>query len=94
VATDDQDEPGPRADDDAVVDPSPSGVATTAARALVLGAALTGSGALLGIEQDLPEVGIDRVPPYWGGWEERQVLFGLPVVMEQERTLSRFPEAA
>lgn len=75
MATGDQAEPSPRADDDAVVDPSPSGVATTAARALALGAALTGSDALLGIEEDLTEVGIERLPPYWGGWEEREALF-------------------
>jgi hypothetical protein len=75
VATDDPEDPTPRADDDAVVDPSPSGVATTAARALALGAALTSSDALLGIEEDLPEVGIERLPPYWGGWEDRQALF-------------------
>jgi hypothetical protein len=75
VATDDRAEPTPRADDDAVIDPSPSGVATTAARALALGAALTSSDALLGIEEDLPEVGIEQLPPYWGGWEDRQAVF-------------------
>lgn len=75
MATDDRAEPIPRADDDAVVDASPSGVATTAARALALGAALTASDALVGIEEDLPEVGIERLPPYWGGWEDRQALF-------------------
>ena len=75
MATGDRAEPTPRADDDAVVDPSPSGVATTAARALALGAALTSSDALLGIEEDLPEVGIEQLPPYWGGWEDRQALF-------------------
>ena len=75
MATDDRAEPIPRADDDAVVDPSPSGVATTAARALALGAALTSSDALFGIEEDLAEVGIERLPPYWGGWGDRQALF-------------------
>ena len=66
MATADSDEVSPRTDDSAVVDTSASGVATTAARALSLGAALTASEALDGLEVELAEIGLSRLPAYWG----------------------------
>jgi hypothetical protein len=71
MALDDHDEVGPRSDAEAVADSSPSGVGTTAARMLVLGSALTASPALDGIGEDLDEIGITRLPGYWGGAEAR-----------------------
>jgi hypothetical protein len=71
MALDDQDEVGPRSDAEAVADPSPSGVANTAARMLVLGSALTASPALDGLGEDLDQIGISKLPRYWGGAEAR-----------------------
>lgn len=61
----------PRADAEAALDGSPSGVASTAARALALGAAFSSPWALHGLEGDLREVGLASVPPLWGTWSER-----------------------
>jgi pimeloyl-ACP methyl ester carboxylesterase len=60
-----------RADAEAASDPSPVGIATTAARALALGSALASPGALRGIETDLTAIGLSRLPATWGGWERR-----------------------
>lgn len=85
MATADSDEVSPRSDDSAVVDPSASGVATTAARALALGAALTASQALDGLEVELAEIGLARLPTYWGGWEER-----VEVIDRSDRLLAEY----
>jgi pimeloyl-ACP methyl ester carboxylesterase len=71
MATDLPDGEGPRSDAGAAIEGSPSAVATTAARALSLGAALTNPDILFGLANDLEAVGVDRLPPTWGGWDER-----------------------
>ena len=60
-----------RADAEAASDPSPVGIATTAARALALGSALASPGALRGMEADLAAIGLSRLPAIWGGWDRR-----------------------
>ncbi|HYV14852.1 MAG TPA: hypothetical protein VE972_02400 [Conexibacter sp.] len=86
----------PRADAEAVVEDSSSAVATTAARALALGAALATPAALHGIRDDLAAIGLAELPKPWGGWERRteflkrssNVLAGfgiLDAVQERER---------
>lgn len=75
----------PRSDDDAVLDDSPSAIATTAARALALGASLTRPEALQGLNQDLEAIGIRRAPLPWGGWSRR-----LKIVEESDAVLARY----
>lgn len=65
----------PREDSEAVAEGGRAAVATTAARALATGAALTGSDALVGLEDDLQAAGVRRLPRPWGGWDERRELF-------------------
>ena len=85
MATADSDEVIPRSDDSAVVDTSASGVASTAGRALALGCALTASEALDGLAGELSEIGLPRLPAYWGGWEER-----VHVIARSDRVLAQF----
>jgi pimeloyl-ACP methyl ester carboxylesterase len=73
-----------RADAEAASDPSPIGIATTAARALALGSALATPGALRGMEADLAAIGLSRLPAIWGGWAERgQIVDGSDRVLAQ-----------
>lgn len=85
MATADSDEVSPRSDESAVVDPSGSGVASTAARALSLGAALVASPALVGLEAELAEIGLSRLPASWGGWEER-----VDIIDRSDRLLAQY----
>ncbi len=72
----------PRADADAVVDDSPAATATTAARALVLGAALTKPSVLDGLDRDLIEIGLGQTPHSWAGWPRRmEILKASDVVL-------------
>jgi pimeloyl-ACP methyl ester carboxylesterase len=78
------DEGAVRADAEAASDPSPVGIATTAARALALGSALATPGALRGMEVDLAAIGLSRLPSFWGGWEQRgQIVDGSDQVLDQ-----------
>ncbi len=65
------DEGAVQADAETASDPSPVGIATTAARALALGSALATPGALRGMEADLAVIGLSRLPSFWGGWAQR-----------------------
>lgn len=65
----------PRADAEAAVDPSPAAVATTAARALAVGAALATPDALHGVSDDLAAIGISQLPGRWGGWAQRVQIY-------------------
>lgn len=69
------DEAVPRADAEAAADRTPSGIRTTAARALALGLALTTPAALSGIDDDLVAIGMERRPKHWGGWEHRTTIY-------------------
>ncbi len=62
----------PRDDADAVLGSDDSARFTTAARALILGNALSASPALSGLESDIGALGFSAVPRYWGGWDQRQ----------------------
>lgn len=62
----------PRDDADAVLGSDDSARFTTAARALILGNALSGSSALSGLQSDIAALGFGRLPRYWGGWDARQ----------------------
>lgn len=75
----------PRGDADASVDASPSGVYTTAARALSVGAALSRPSTLNGLEPDLASIGIQRLPQRWGSWEDR-----LRILDDSEEVLQRY----
>jgi pimeloyl-ACP methyl ester carboxylesterase len=70
------DEGAVRADAEAASDPSPVGIATTAARALALGSALATPGALRGMEADLAAIGLSRLPEVWGSWAQRGEIVG------------------
>jgi pimeloyl-ACP methyl ester carboxylesterase len=69
------DETGPRADAEAAADRSPSGIRTTAARALVLGSALSTPAALSGIDNDLVAIGVEGRPKPWGSWKHRAEIY-------------------
>jgi hypothetical protein len=69
------DEAGPRVDAEAAADRAPSGIKTTAARALALGLALTTPAALRGIDDDLAAIGMERRPTPWGGWKHRAEIY-------------------
>jgi hypothetical protein len=60
----------PRVDAEASVDDSESAIYTTAARALIVGLALTGS-SLAGDMVDSRAIGLAEPPQSWGGWKER-----------------------
>lgn len=82
------DEGAVRADAEAASDPSPVGIATTAARALALGSALATPGALRGMEADLAAIGLSRLPAFWGGWARRgQIVDDSDGVLAQYRLL-------
>jgi hypothetical protein len=69
---DSSDDLSPRSDDEAVMDPGAEAVATTAARALAMGAALSAPDALIGLSDDFPTVGIRDVPSPWASSTERE----------------------
>src|SRR5271166_6179778 len=75
----------PRRDDEATIDDSPAATATTAARALALGASLTRPSTLEGLDQDLAAIGLRSTPGPWGGWSERIEILG-----ESDRVLARY----
>src|SRR5437870_254044 len=60
-----------RRDAEAAMDTSAAAIATTAARALVLGSALASPVSLQGLTTDLPTIGLTQLPSHWGGWRER-----------------------
>lgn len=68
-------EAGPRTDAEAAADRTPSGIRTTAARALALGLALTKPAALRGIDDDLAAIGMERRPRPWGDWKRRTEIY-------------------
>lgn len=65
------DAPTPSPESASVLGGDTSSVMTTAARALVLGNALATPEALDGVTDDLPELGLERLPSVWGGWKNR-----------------------
>lgn len=77
--------PEPLRDAEAAGRATPSATATTAARALALGAALTKPAALAGLEKDLQAIGVERTPRRWGSWEER-----IEAVDASDRVLARY----
>lgn len=76
----------PRSDAEAVLDGERSAVLTTAARALVLGNALSSPAALTGMSSDLTALGFaSALPRPWGGWENR-----VAAVAASDRVLTRY----
>jgi hypothetical protein len=61
-----------RSDADAAFDSSSAAVASTAARALSLGSALSTPDAIRGMNRELAAIGLLRTPARWGGWEQRK----------------------
>src|SRR5215203_5622759 len=85
MSVDPPDELLPRSDAEASIDASASGIATTAARALVMGASLTAPELLSGLDDELPRIGVSRLPSHWGGWDERET-----VVSRSDAVLARY----
>jgi hypothetical protein len=61
-----------RSDAEAAFDSSSAAVASTAARALSLGSALSTPDAIRGMNRELAAIGLLRSPARWGGWEQRK----------------------
>jgi hypothetical protein len=77
-------EVSPRRDAQANVDPSVAGALNTAARALVVGAALGTTDALTGMQDDVGAIGFERLPEPWDSWAERADLHDASNVILRE----------
>lgn len=77
--------PGPRRDAEANVDLSESGVLNTAARALIVGAALNDPSILDSELESVLAVGFEALPEPWNDWRERVALFE-----QSDRVLGRY----